>query len=367
MNKRRILYIILFIVIAFFTVVVLINHSNTTLNTEETDFSVSDTASITKIFLSDKNNNNVLLEKKDSAGWIVNKKYPALKNSINLLLKTLKNVTVKSPVSKVSQDNVITRLSSIGIKVEIYQSVYRIDLWGIQLFPHEKLTKTFYVGDNTQDLMGTYMLIENAEKPYIVYIPGFNGFLHTRFSPFEKDWRSHIIFNHKVGEIESIDFINHEDIASSFSIKNQGDKQFALFNKKEKAYPNFDTLKVLDYLTRYNDIRYEAILSDIDVEYKDSILASTPYFEILLTDIAKEKIHLRAFRKEAGADILDLEGNPIIWNRDRLYAEITYGNDAIFVLIQYYVFSPLIKSIDYFGKNYVEENKIDGGIIELNN
>lgn len=367
MNKRRILYIILFIVVTFLTVAALINHSNTTLSNKETDFSVNDTASITKIFISDKNNHNVLLEREDSIGWMVNKNYPALKASINLLLKTLKNITVKSPVPKVSHNNVVTRLSSIGIKVEIYQSVYRIDLWGIQLFPHEKLIKTFYVGDNTQDLMGTYMLIKDAERPYIVYIPGFNGFLQPRFSPFEKDWRSHIIFNYKVGEIKSINFINHEKIASSFSIKNQNNKQYALFNKKEKAYPNFDTIKVLDYLTRYNDIRYETMLSDMNKEYKDSILASTPYFEIILTDITNEKVHLKAFRKEAEEDLLDFEGNPILWNRDRLYAEITNGSETAFVLIQYYVFDPLIKSIDYFDKNYVEENKIGGEIIEIDN
>jgi Domain of unknown function (DUF4340) len=367
MTKRKILYLILLILVTFFTVAGLINRSNTTLSNEETDFSVNDTSTITKIFISDKDNHNVLLEKKDSIGWVLNEEYPALTTSVDLLLKTLKNITVKSPVSKISHDNVVTRLSSIGRKVEIYQTVYRIDLWGMQLFPHEKLTKTFYVGDNTQDLMGTYMLIEDAERPYIVYIPGFNGFLHTRFSPLEKDWRSHVIFSHKVGQIKSLDFINNDEKETSFSIKNQGDRQYALLNKDGKGYSNFDTLKVLDYLTRYNDIRYEAMLSEIDTDFKDSVLASPPFFEIVLTDMANESIHLKAFRKEAGEDILDLEGNVILWNRDRLYAEITFGNEPIFTLIQYYVFSPLIKSIDYFNKNYVEEKGPNVGIIELDN
>jgi len=367
MTKRRILYIILLILVSFFTVAALINRSNTTLSNEETDFSVNDTSTITKIFISDKDNHNLLLEKEDSIGWIVNEEHPALKSSIDLLLKTLKNITVKSPVSKASHDNVVTRLSSIGIKVEIYQTVHRIDLWGMQLFPREKLTKTFYVGDNTRDLMGTYMLIEDAERPYVVYIPGFNGFLQTRFSPREKDWRSHIIFSHKVGQIKSLDFINNEEKETSFSIKSQGDREYSLHNKDGKAYPNYDTLKVLDYLTRYNDIRYEAMLSDIDTEFKDSVLASMPYFEIVLTDIANEKIHLRAFRKESGAEILDLEGNLIDWNRDRLYAEITFGNEPIFTLIQYYVFGPLIKSIDYFSKDYVEEKGQNIEIIDLDN
>jgi hypothetical protein len=110
-----------------------------------------------------------------------------------------------------------------------------------------------------------------------------------------------------------------------------------------------------------------AILGDIDVTFKDSILASKPYFEINLTDINNENVFLQAYRKESGAENLDLEGNPIIWNRDRLYANITQNNVSTFVLIQYYVFDPLIKNIDYFNKNYVEENKFESTIFDIDN
>jgi hypothetical protein len=365
MKKKHLLYIIVIFLLGFLSVVFLVNRSNTTLSNEETNFAVHDTANVVKIFLSDMNNNSVLLERQDSGAWIVNKNYPASKNSVDYILKTMRNVTVKAPVSKVSHDNVVKRLSSLGVKVEIYQNTHKIDIWGIKLFPTVRMTKCFYVGDNTQDNQGTYMLIDGAERPYITYIPGFTGFLHSRFSPFEKDWKTHTIFKHKVGEIQSLQFANFEEPEQSFQITKVGDLSFNLSNYNNQPFPNYDTIKLLDYLTGYNDIRYETVLDKIDEGVKDSILNSKGYFQIQLKDIYNKEVSLRAFRRAAGEGEYDMEGNPVLYDRDRMYAELSIFGKTEFVLIQYFVFDRLIKNIEYFSKDYIEDNKFEGIIMEI--
>ncbi len=365
MKKKQLLYIIVILLLGFLSLVFLVNRSNTTLNSKDSNFAITDTANVVKIFLSDMNNNSVLLERQDSGGWIVNKDYPASRNSIDYILKTMRNVTVKAPVSKVSHDNVVKRLSSLGVKVEIYQNAHKIDLWGIKLFPTVRMTKCFYVGDNTQDNQGTYMLIDGAERPYITYIPGFSGFLHSRFSPFEKDWKTHTIFNHKVGEIQSLQFANFEEPEQSFHIEKIGDLEFRLTNIKNQPFPNYDTIKLLEYLTGYNDIRYETVVDKIEESVKDSILKSKGYFQIQLIDIYNKEVNLRAFRRDAGEGEYDMEGNKVLFDRDRMYAEINVFGKSEFVLIQYYVFDRLIKSLDYFSKDYIEENKFEGMIMEV--
>ena len=95
------------------------------------DFAVKDTASVDKIFLADKQNATILLERKDNY-WTVNGKYRARRDFIDLLLETIHRVEVAEPVVETKTENVLRRISSDGVKVEIYQN--------------GKLAKTYYVG-----------------------------------------------------------------------------------------------------------------------------------------------------------------------------------------------------------------------------
>ena len=63
----------------------------------------------------------------------------------------------------------VKSLASEGIKVELY------DRKG------EKI-KAYYVGGATPDERGTYMIMENAEEPYVAHIPSWEGNLRFRFN-----------------------------------------------------------------------------------------------------------------------------------------------------------------------------------------
>ena len=204
MKKNRIA--ILVTLILFITAGTLwLTNSYSTLKRNASDFSVQDTASITKIFLADKNNNQVLLERNADGIWQVDGKYLAQQQKVQSFLKTLKDIRVRNPVPLSARDNVLTRMSAIAKKIEIYQVVPRINLFGkMQLFPHEKNVKTYYIGDVTQDNQGTFMLMEGADDPFIVNLPGFRGFVASRYTTNPDEWRDFTVFMMKLGDIRTV-------------------------------------------------------------------------------------------------------------------------------------------------------------------
>jgi hypothetical protein len=346
MKKKRLillLTIVLLIVAAYF----IFSPTNSTLS--EKDFAIEDTSIVTKIFLTDKQNNSVLLVKNTPGDWTINDSIPARNDGINVLLKTMKRLEVKEPVSKTARENVMSRLASVGVKVEIYQTVYRIDIFGLELFPHEKLVKTYYVGDQTQNMMGTYMALDDAEQPYIMYIPGFNGFLSSRYSTLLNDWRDHTMFCTTLVNIQSVNLEFPSEPEESYKVENTGNATFTLTSVADnKQVADYDTIKLLDFLSAFRDIKYEAIITNEDLHNKDSILATTPFHVLTLTDISGNVTIIKTFHKKANEGEVELDGTPTLYDKDRLYAWFNDGKD--FALIQFYVFDSVLRPLSYFLK-----------------
>ena len=89
----------------------IINSKKGTIKETLRDFAVEDTAAITKIFLADKSNKSITLERQPSGTWLVNGKFIARRDAIQTLLYTIKKVDVKELVGKKAQDAIVMRLS----------------------------------------------------------------------------------------------------------------------------------------------------------------------------------------------------------------------------------------------------------------
>ena len=356
MKKSRTIWIAVIVLVVVAVAVMTGNHYST-LKKRESDFSVRDTASVTKIFIADKQMNEVTLQRTDR-GWILNGKYKTNQKLIDMLLGTMKKMRVKAPVSLAEHNNVVERMAATARKVEVYQRVYRIDLFNkIKLFPHEKLTKVFYVGGATPNNLGTYMLIEGAETPYIVYIPSFRGFLYSRFSPKPDDWKSHTVFNKKLADIKSVEVKFNREPENSFRV----DIVDALGNYKliglsdNREITSYDTLKLLNFLTSFRDLRYETRMNRImDPVRMDSIIHSPPLYEITLTDKNNDTTYVRMFEKRKTEDnIPDGQIALVPVDHDRFFALINGGED--FVLMQYFVFDKVLKPLSF----YVNKQNVD--------
>ncbi len=346
MKKNRVTYTIV-IILSLVAIFLVIEKRKGTLNSKKSDFAVIDTTSITQIFMADMSGNKVLLKKTDPGNWLVGENIKANLFSVNLLLKTMTNLAIKAPVSKAGYNNVIKQLAVNSVKVEIYQKVYRIDLFNsIRVFPHEKLTKVYYVGSATPDNMGTFMLMEGSDIPFIVYQPGFRGFVSARYSARLNDWRDHTIFNNKPSDISSIKIEFPDTPSESYLIEKTGTSRLEIKQLATNSiFDHFDTLRVVEMINAYKFINFESLLQGFDQKFIDSVTSSQPVNIITLTDIAGNVNMVKTFRLKNKTGDFDDNGNLLPYDRERLYALINEGKE--FVLIQYFVFDPITRPLSY--------------------
>ena len=346
-KNNRITIIIAALLVVIAGVLIWNNRYLSTLQGEASDFQVWDTASVTKIYLADRRENESLLERQED-GWTLNGIYKAHPKQVNYLLTTLYKIRIKMPVSVASHDNIVKQLASQSTKVEIYQIVPRVNLFDkIKLFYHEKRTKVFYVGDATMDSSGTFMLKEGADKAYIVYIPSFRGFISTRFTANPDDWRDHTIFHEKLADIQSVEIDFNEDPEGSFRIDNIGRHQYKLTRLCDNKDLPYDTLKVINFLSSFSDLRFEALFTNtMEQERMDSITSSPYVHNVVLKSKDGGTQDMKTYRKLVLNGVTDMSGDYGDVDHDRMYALIDGGKD--FVLIQNYVFDKVLHDVRYF-------------------
>ena len=351
MKKNRLALIITSILIVIAVVLLWNNRYLTSLRGEAYDFTVRDTASVTRLFFADKSGNQVLLSRTEN-GWRVNDKYDAQPKIVDNMLYTLDKMRIKMPVSLASHDNVITRMAGTNTKVEVYQIIPRINLFNrVKLFPHEKLTKVFYIGDVTQDNCGTYVLKEGADKAYIVHLHGFRGFISSRFSANQEDWRDHKIFSEDISNIASLKVEFNDNPENSFVISEKARYQYEMERLSNNSNVDIDTIKVLNLLTSFGDVRFEAFLTDITQERRDSIINS-PYQErlTLITKDGKQEV-LRTYTMRINASAFGFTEND--WDNDPDHKYAYIENTDELVMIQDFAFGKILKPAEYYEKSYM--------------
>ena len=107
MNKNiRLLLLLTLVFAAIYFIVV--NKPWSTFKAARKDFSISDTASITKIFIADKRNHKVVLQRNAEGEWMVNNTWPADVQKINLVKATLHDVEVRNPLTEAEYNSMVT-------------------------------------------------------------------------------------------------------------------------------------------------------------------------------------------------------------------------------------------------------------------
>ena len=294
-----------------------------TLEDKEVDFSVKDISQIEKIYFADRYGNEVTLNK-TLGNWLVDNKYNIRKEALETLFNTLERMSVKHPVSESMHNSVIKTLASEGVKVELYTQ-------------NKQLYKTFYVGGETSDFLGTYMIIDGAKNAFVMHIPGFNGFLTPRFNIDGRKvnadlWRSRKIFENS--KIDSINLKYHENPIKSFTL----DLVNCNISYENKVKKQIDSKSCSEYLKNLQQVNCEGYANDFNK--KDSLLFSPSFHTITVFYNNRKKDILNTYHKKPKRrEYQDTEGNPLKYDVDRLYA--FNGQDIL--LIQYYAFNPIIK------------------------
>ena len=348
MKKNRTILIITLILLII-ALVLIFSRRTTTLSKKDSAFAVEDTSLVTRIFIADKNNNQVLLERQDDGSWLIDGKYKAHDVKVQSFLQTLKDIKVRMPVARTGRDGVIKRMAAIARKIEIYETKPRINLFDkIRLFTSERNTKTYYIGDVTQDNQGTYMLMEGSDEPYVVYLPNLRGFVSPRYSPDPDEWREHVVFQTNYKNIDKIKMEFPIEPEKSYQITVKDDRDIILESLMDgQRALKYDTARMLGFLTSFRDIRYESILTnEPEKSYIDSVLTSKPITIITLTTRDGQVNQVKIFPKAGFSRFYDQDGALLEpFDLDRAYALVNNGQDI--VLVQYFVFDRIMRPLQY--------------------
>lgn len=338
MNKKTLILIVSIIVVvsAFF---LLRRNTGNTLVKDDHDFAIRNTDKIDKIFISNKKTGKyILLTKQDSTHWIVNDSFNANIHQINTLFDGFKRMEVKRPAGKKELFDAKRNIAIHGTKVQIYEN--------------GDLSKTYYVGTNTHDEMGTFFLMENAEEPYVMHLPGFNGYLGARYHYQLEAWRSKNIFSNKEEEIKSIEVNWIDNPEQSFVIDNSGkDPIISSMGKTFKNNVEINLNKLKSYLKLWENLSFEGFPIDLNAQKIDSIAKTTPLLILKLSDkngkTTTLRIHKKGIKRDSNIQY-DKTGNPLEFDIETYYAFINDNNKEI-VQIQDYVFGKVMKRTLDFG------------------
>jgi hypothetical protein len=310
--------------------------SNSTISLEGQDryaFTISDTASVDKIIIKDKSPSEVVLSR-SKGGWLVNGEFKARKGAMLTLLGTLSRMEMRNFIEEKMQQTVIRRMSVYGREV--------------QIFKNGELYRVFYVGTESQDEMATYMMIKGSDQPFAVHIPGFNGFLSSRFFTQPYLWKSRDIISINKSAIKEIEMLYPDSAEASFKVNRfSGDSVYVTNLSTGEVLKNRNRVNTNLFLSAFRNLKYEGAIipSDPIYERRDSLLSNQPLFRLTITDINGKKTSLSGYRIKGPLEQYDPDVPLKEYDPDRMHGFI---NNEQMVLIQYVGLKNVLKTYSYF-------------------
>lgn len=334
---RNWLLYILFIVLAIVAYYFYTNDTQGSKQEDFRDFSIGDTSSVHRIFISNINGKYVSLNRSNE-GWKINDKYLARPDAIGLLLKTIHDIKVKAPVSKNKIETVIRRMAANSVQVQYY---------------NEKgdLIKTWYIGDPTPSKVGTYMLLEKdgikSSKAYVTHLLAEKGSLRSRFFLDSLLWRDRIMLKTNPQKIKSIEVIHSVDTNISFKIVNNNNV-FTAENYENNEKTNLPAEIAIPYFKKFKGIYYEYLDSRTPDTIIDSIKNSMAR-HILTIEMLDGKTHVfKSYFMPVRAGATMDNGEPINYNPERMYAYSSEMESTVNPIVQNLTFDPLVPSFKAF-------------------
>ncbi len=328
MKNKNLIYIAL--ILGLGLAAYLLNTSEYSITrSDRRDFAIADTSQVVKIVLTSKAPEVAVLDRVNESSWTVNEIYKARKSGVFYLLKTLQRMEIAHPVPLNMRDNVLGNLAVKGIKVQVTLS--------------NGDEKTFYVGGENQDLTATFMMLQDATDPYAIHIPGFQGYLSSRFYTQEYLWRDKNVMNYDNREITSIKMQYHgvNKKQESFEIqKSKNGYQLKGFNTDEVYAHNSQKLNT--YLASFRKLYSESFVSgNLNT---DSLLLVKPIFDLKVSNQKEDETHIKVFYKRAAPGTI-VDGDITMRDPERMYALVN-GED--WMILQLNTFEKVMKELSYF-------------------
>ena len=305
--------------VLFITLIFLISCKNENLNPK--GFAIDDSSNVSKIIMSDKSGNSILLEKNNNI-WTINNKYEVWQRQIDYTLKVMEDIRIKSSVSEKKIDYVIKNIATTGVKIELFQENKRI--------------RSYYIGGNTKDYKGTYMMIEGSETAYIMHIPDRNpGILNPKFGiegtkVNENIWRAPVVIDYINNDIKKIVCEDVTNPVQSFTVDLENKN---LYNFKEEKV-EIEKISFSYWNQAFEDLKcgaYKPNLTKEEFDLVKKIYITTKYTTDSL--FIYDKTSIQSNKKE--------------FNPSVEYKYSSFNNSDLFI-IQNNIFNKVLITLDEF-------------------
>ncbi len=285
-------------------------------------FSSDPKKEITKIELS-RHDRKLYLVKEDG-NWLLNGNIEARKSGILFMIRILQEIKIKSPVSPELFRSEISEKGIEPVRVRVYDN--------------RKLIKSFLVYKTGSNIYGNIMKIKERSKPFIVYVPGFEGDIGSGFTLNELFWQPFTVFNYLPSEISSVKLENFSDTASSFTILRSNNHYSLSYSGMELK--GWDSSRVTRYLSYFAWVPFEKWDFELGEKEIKLVESRRPLYRItVITPLGKKSVlTLWEKMKEAGGTTTK--------DSDRLLGK-TQNSDELFVM-RYFDIDPLLKKRSYF-------------------
>jgi hypothetical protein len=273
---------------------------------------------ITRIELSQAGKKLTLTKNNDD--WLINGKTVARKSGVLYILRLLQEIQIKSPVSDELFRTEVTKKNIEPVKVKVWEN--------------GKKLRSFLVYKTPSNVYGNIMKVKESSKPFIVYVPSYNGEIGSGFTTNELFWESYTVFNLLPSEIHHVSFVNHSDTSASFAIS--GDRHRFFLEGDSVNHNGWDKDLVTRYISYFAFIPFESWAFSIPEEEQKKIEQQDPVYTITVVTSTGKKIVLSLW------ELSDEKGK----NSDRLIGK-TNDRDELFIM-RYFDIDPLIKKRNYF-------------------
>jgi hypothetical protein len=294
------------------------------------NFALQNVNQVSRIFMIDKAGNFTDLKKDDQGNWQFNDSFNAWPSRVKLLLnETMAKLSVRSPVASAAKNNVLSRMAISAVKVMVYGE------------SSTEPSQVYYVGGTTPDLTGTYFLQEGGQVPQVVHIPGFNGYLNTRFSLNRDEWISRTVFGSTKEEIIEAG-VTYPNSNESFKlIQKEGEIEVEM---DEGLSTNLNRGAVRSYLNLFEQLNFEGYDDFTGSKgYIDTLKQTQPLAVITIKSKNRGVDQLSFYIKPVGIrtkQLYDKKGNELSTETDRYYA--LYNKADRLLIVQDYTFKKVL-------------------------
>jgi hypothetical protein len=320
MNKLIIRIAIFIVVVGLLVLIILQRRSP--FGNSNSSFFTDPAADITRIEFSEGNRKMYLV--KENGNWLINGKTDARKSGVNYILRILQEIKIKSPVSPELFESEVTAKELIPVKVKVYEK--------------RKLLKSFLVYKSRSNVYGNIMKINQQSKPFIVYMPGYEGDIGSGFTINELFWQNYTLLNLMPSEISSLKLQNLSDTASSFSIINQN--HHFVFSGMQPGQKSLDSTLVIRYISYFARIPFESWALELSDSEKKNIESQQPLYKLTITTSGSKNIILTLWERMKADNGIQTKDTDRLWGK-------TQDRDELF-LIRYFDIDPVLKKRSYF-------------------